>query len=556
MEKNSKPIDYLGGNCYNKVIDRIDSAFLEKEQKEQKKGDNFQDHEKEFFLNSKGEPVYLTGLQCHNSSVGTAEMEKTIQAIRLFGGNLLEAPVYWCELEPEKDRYDFDQLQGLLDLVNREKLYLIPLWFGASKNGMSTYAPEYVKRDPDTYRMAENALGFAVESLAPDCKATLERDKKAFEQMLAYLAEHDTEKRVIALQVENEMGLVRTDRDYSEAAEALYHAPVPEYLEKKGNWKHAYGRLSAEAFTAWTHARYVKELVENAGALFPVPYIMNISLELNEYEEPGHCYIAGGPVAKVLDIWKKTVPEIHLYGPDIYLQAERDYREACRRYTREDNPLFIPESCITGTGAGLNMMIAAGDYQAIGVCCFGAESAVSEGQLIPDALETASSMRMISSVAPLLIRFHRTGKIHTILQSEFSQWQYILAEKYHVTVHFTNCMEGQRNYFGSRINLFSPEHTAELKRRGKGLLFENGDEFYVVGCGLCIDFRKRPGENEERAYEYLRSDGASTFHFLSIEEGHFEDGEWICEYRRNGDESYGGVYVHEGSIVRIRFNPD
>lgn len=517
----------------------------------------------DFFCNAQGDPVFLTGLQCHNSSAGTVEMKKTIEAIRLFGGNLLEAPVYWCELEPEEDHYDFIQLKSLLELVERENLYLIPLWFGASKNGMATYAPDYIKKDQVRYRKAVNALGFPVESLAPDCQAVLEKDKKAFEKMLEYIAVHDRNHHVIAVQVENEVGLVHTDRNYSGQAEKLYQAVVPDYLNGVdcGNgridgagvktWKECFGRFSAEAFTAWQHALYVKKMLEHAEELLAVPYIMNISLEINEYEEPGHCYISGGPVSRVLDIWKKTVPEIALYGPDIYLHAERDYRKACERYKREDNPLFIPESCSTGTGAGLNMMLAAGEYEAVGICCFGAESAVWDGRLIPEAEETASSMRIISSLAPLLIRFHGKGKIHTLLQSEFSQWQCIMTEKYHVTAHFTNGMEGKRNYFGSRINLYAKENADLLKRRGKGILIDNGDEFFVAGCGLCLEFLKIPAPEEERAYEFLRSDGASQLHFLCIEEGHFRDGEWICEYRRNGDEAYGGVYVHEGSIVRI-----
>lgn len=522
----------------------------------------------EFFCDAQGNPVFLTGLQCHNSSADTVEMEKTVQAIRLFGGNLLEAPVYWCELEPEEERYDFRQLKSLLDLAERENLYLIPLWFGASKNGMDTYAPAYVKMDPKKYRKAVNALGFPVESLAPDCKAVLERDKKAFEKMLEYIAVHDKNRRVIAVQVENEIGLVHTDRDYSKQAENLYQAEVPGYLRDVdcGNgfaagtgvktWKEKFGRFSAEAFTAWQHAVYIKKMLEQAEKLLSVPYIMNISLEINEYEEPGHCYISGGPVSRVLDIWKKTVPEITLFGPDIYLHAERDYRKACERYKREDNPLFIPESCSTGTGAGLNMMLAAGEYEAVGICCFGAESTIWEGKLIPEAEETASSMRMISSISPLLIQFHGTGRIYTILQSEFSQWQYIMAEKYHITVHFTNGMEGKRSYFGSRINLYAKENADQLKRRGKGILIDNGNEFFVAGCGLCLDFLKIPDPDEERAYEFLRSDGASQLHFLSIEEGHFRDGEWVCEYRRNGDEAYGGVYVHEGSIVKICLIPE
>lgn len=49
MEKISVPIDYFGLNCYNRVIDCADPALLEKEQKEQKKGGNFQDNENEYY---------------------------------------------------------------------------------------------------------------------------------------------------------------------------------------------------------------------------------------------------------------------------------------------------------------------------------------------------------------------------------------------------------------------------------------------------------------------------------------------------------------------------
>ncbi len=524
--------------------------------------------EKDFFRNRNGEPVFLTGLQCHNSSVGTSMMERTIEAIRLYGGNLLEAPVCWCDVEPEEGVYDMKPVKELLDQAAEAGLYLIPLWFGASKNGMYTYAPEYVKKNPDVYRRACDGRGYPVASFSACCEAVLERDRAAFVRVMEYLAEHDTGGNVIAVQVENEVGLAYTDRDYSPESEEQYRSPVPEYLreicpedthEPAYTWKSCFGRRSAEAFTAWQQARYIQQMVDAGKKKLDIPYIMNVSVEVNEYEEPGHCYISGGPVADMLEIWKRTAPGITLFGPDIYLPAERDYRRVCERYAREDNPLFIPESSILGTGAGLNMLAAVADYHAIGVCCFGAESAIQDGRLIPEAEETALSMRAVSSLAPMLIRYRNTGKVYAVTQSESSSWQHILTEKYHILARFLNQEKDRRGYFGSRINLYADENRTHLTRRGRCLIVDAGaGEFFAAGCGVCLEFIRRPEAAEERAYEQIRTEISSQMRFLSIEEGHFEDGEkWVCEYRRNGDEAYGPVYIHEGSVVRIRLeNPE
>lgn len=512
-----------------------------------------------------GEPVFLTGLQCHNSSAGTELMDRTIQAIRLYGGNLLEAPVYWCEVEKEEGSYDLSPVERLLHQASQAGLYLIPLWFGASKNGMYTYAPEYIKKNPKIYKRAVDARGIPVETLSPICRATLERDKKAFGKVMEYLAEHDTKGTVIAVQVENEVGFVRTDRDYGEESEREYKEPVPDYLGDVrlqdcgtfdpgyGTWKERFGRRSSEAFSAWQQARYIQEMVEAGKEKLDVPYLMNVSIEVNEYEEPGHCYLSGGPVSGMLKLWKKTAQGITLFGPDIYLQAERDFRRACESYAIDGNPLFIPESCVSGIGAGLNLVLAAADYGAVGICCFGAESAVENGKLLSEAEEVAVSMRAISSLAPMLILKRGTGKIHGVTQSEFSSWQHIRTEKYHILARFLNQEKRKRDYFGSRINLYAEENQVHLKRRGRCLIVEGEEgEFFAAGCGVCLDFKKRPDVKEERAYEFLSSGISTQIQFLSIEEGHFEAGRWVCEYKRNGDEAYGPVYIHDGSVVRIR----
>lgn len=529
----------------------------------------------DFLHNRKGEPVYLTGLQCHNSSCKTEMIDRTIRAIKAYGGNLLEAPVYWCEVEKEPGVYDFSMAAELADKAREAGLYWIPLWFGFSKNGLFTYAPDYVKKDTRTYRRAKNSAGLPVESLSPHCKATLQRDKAAFTKLLEFLAQYDKDGTVIAVQVENEVGLVHTDRDYSDDSNTEFWGAVPEYLadvkiEDSGidgknsieagmgdNWPARFGRHANEAFTAWQFAKYIQEMTEGAKEILNVPYLMNVSIEINEYEAPAVCYVSGGPVSRVLDIYRRTASNIALFGPDIYLEAERDYRKACASYSRRDNPLFIPESINGGTAAAMNMLLAAADYQAIGICCFGAESGIENGKLLPDAEKTAISMRTISAMAPLLIQYHGTGRVHAFTQAEFSQWQYVKTEEYHVTARFLSGNPKPQHYFGSRINVNAQENSYCMTERGRCLLVDCGNgEFFAAGIGVCLSFLRRPEIFDRTPYAHLTNALSGQLNFLSVEEGHFEGTQWVCEYKRNGDEANYQVYVHPGQIVRIRLNPE
>lgn len=531
-----------------------------------------QKYENGFLHDRAGKPVFLTGLQCHNSSSGTDMIDQTIQAIRLHGGNLLEAPVYWCEVEKEKDCYDMSMVAELVDKAKAAGLYLIPLWFGASKNGLFTYAPDYVKKNTGVYRRAKDFAGLPVESLSPHCRATLERDKKAFGKVMEFLAGYDTEGTVIAVQVENEVGLVHTDRDYSDEAEAEFLMPVPMELRdvklsdsgvpeqtvenmENPTWTALFGRHANEAFTAWKHACYIQEMAEEGKKRFSVPYIMNVSIEVNTCEEPALCYVSGGPVARVLDIWKRTATAITLFGPDIYLPAERDYRKACELYAREDNPLFIPESMNGGIGPAMNMLIAVADYDAIGVCCFGAESGIFEGRLLPEAEHTAVSMRIISSLAPLLVKYRGTGRVHAVTQAEFSSWQYVKTPDYHITARFLSLDPKPQHYFGSRLNTAAPENADLMTSRGRCLIVDCGNgEFYVSGIGVCLSFIRRPEIGDRIPYAHITSALAGQLNFLSIEEGHFEGEKWVCEYKRNGDEANYQLYVHPGQVIRVLLN--
>ena len=144
-----------------------------------------------FFTDKQGNPLLLTGLQAHNSSTGTDMLDKAIHAVKLYGGNVLETPIYWYAIEPEKDHYDMSLIRETIDRTRKAGLYLILLWFGTSKNGHPNYVPEYIKLDPATYRPAINDSGSPLVALTPHCAATLERDALAFERVMAFLKEYD-----------------------------------------------------------------------------------------------------------------------------------------------------------------------------------------------------------------------------------------------------------------------------------------------------------------------------------------------------------------------------
>lgn len=195
------------------------------------------------------------------------------------------------------------------------------------------------------------------------------------------------------------------------------------------------------------------------------------------------------------------------------------------------------------------------EYGAIGISCFGAESGIAGDELLPEAKEMAISMNVLSSLAPLLIKYRGTGRVHAVTQAEFSQWQYIKTEEYHITARFLSNDPKPQHYFGSRINVNASENKACMTCRGRCLLIDCGEgEFYLAGAGVCFSFLRRPDPGDEIPYAHLTSQLSGQLNFLSIEEGHFEGGRWVCEYKRNGDEANYQLYVHEGAVVRVRLN--
>ena len=204
----------------------------------------------------------------------------------------------------------------------------------------------------------------------------------------------------------------------------------------------------------------------------------------------------------------------------------------------------------------MNMMEAFADFGCIGMACFGANAALTpDGALLPEAQVMAESMKAVMGVAPLLIKYRGTGRVHALCQQEFMDYQYIALAGYHVAAKFISASD-ERWGLGTRINVHAPENADVLTARGRALLIQTGEhEFYLSGSGVKVDFIKRPDPLMEDSYPYLTSRQSGTLNFLTVEEGHFEGDAWVADRCRNGDESNFALFVHRGETVRIRLNP-
>ena len=329
-------------------------------------------------------------------------------------------------------------------------------------------------------------------------------------------------------------------------------------VEPSGSsWRGRFGRHAHEAFMAWAHAEFMNQVAKAGKKQYGLPIYTNVMLGENGFEEPGACYNSGAAVGRVLEIYKKVATSIDLLCPDMYVEEREKYRRVLARYARPDNPLMIPETCTGGDATAMNMMEAFADFGCIGFACFGGSSALDEeGRLMPAAREVALSMKAVRGVAPLLIRYRGTGRVHALVQQEFMAKQYLKLERWHIEASFISANPvGYR--LGSRINTRNPENADVMTTRGRALLIQTEEnEFYLSGCGVMVDFRYRPDPTEENPYPLLQSRQSGTLNFLSVEEGHFEGESWVCDRYRNGDESNFELFVHRGQTVRIRLNPN
>ena len=168
-----------------------------------------------------GKPFFSVGGQARNSSgYNELESETAFKAVKLVHGNTLEIPVYWEQIEAEEGKFDFASVDNLLASARRYELKLVLLWFATWKNGCMEYSPQWVKSDAKRFPRVKSTTGDDVWVLSSHYQATLDADRRAFCALCEYLKQNDHDPQsVIAIQIENEPGILGSDRDYGDLAQ-------------------------------------------------------------------------------------------------------------------------------------------------------------------------------------------------------------------------------------------------------------------------------------------------------------------------------------------------
>lgn len=472
-----------------------------------------------------GAPFLMIGGELHNSSASSLTyMEKNVWPyLRDLHLNTVLLPVAWECVEPEEGCYEFSLVEGLLRQARKENVKLVLLWFGLWKNGESFYIPGWMKEDYERFPRARYADGTPSETVTPFCPEAVEKDKRAFCRLMDYLHKEDRDHTVIMIQVENEIGFLKSDRDYGKEAEAYFSGEVPplaaQLYQVTGTWQEAFGEDAPEIFMAYYYAKVVESIAAAGKNIYALPMYVNAWLEQHP-DRPG-IYPSGGPAAKLIPLWKAAAPTIDMISPDIYLP---DFKDICESYSVKGNPLFIPEARRNAATAS-NVFYAFGGLNALGFSPFAVEDLLRDYGEQPDKAhleelnidadafyykETAPylirSYQILNEMMPQLIAYRGTDRMTAYIRISPNEKGCIIP---------MDTYDIQLDYTGGGIG----------KTGSAGIIFKEKNAFYITGCNTH--------------FKILPKKGSNTFTGLyRYEEGRFENGVWKRERILNGDEVY------------------
>jgi beta-galactosidase GanA len=501
-----------------------------------------------FQLLVSNKPFLILGGELGNSSASSNDYMKSIwPKLKQMNLNTVIAPVYWELIEPDEQGFDFSLVDSLIHYARANDMKLVLLWFGSWKNSMSCYAPAWIKTNTTKFPRAVDKNGVKQEILSPFYKTNLEADKQAFVNLMQHIKQTDSkENTVIAIQVENEIGMLPDARTYDEAANTAFTNPVPNeflnYLNKNkpallpelksvweangyktaGNWEAVFGKTLStdEIFMAWYYGRYANEITAAGKAIYNLPMFVNAALNRPGWK-PGQ-YPSAGPLPHVMDVWKAAAPSIDILAPDFY---NPDFKHWCDLYTRAGDPLFIPEIRFEN-GVDAKAFFAFGNYNCLSFSPFSIESTEH-----PETEPIGKAYSVLQQITPILARYQPQGNVDGFLLSKDSSSSVVTLGNYRLAV--------KHDY---TLGWSADAKNDAWPLAGCIVISVAPDEFYVAGTGVVITFE--PTTIGKRAG------------FLSVDEGRFEnvdltdaqEQKWIAGRRMNGDQD------HQGRHVRIPVN--
>jgi hypothetical protein len=324
-----------------------------------------------------------------------------------------------------------------------------------------------------------------------------------------------------------------------------------------GNWTDLFGWQAGEFFSAWAVARYIDSVAEAGRAVYDIPMYMNVWLmEVRRGDSrwmlPGESYPSGGGVTKVLDITRWFTPHLALIAPDIKFYNLRAFEEVCASYSREDNPLFLPE-----TPPALSLFRAIADYNLLGYSrMYLLESIVApDGSVRPGSQMGVDTIRCVASAIPLILKYQGTGRIYAVVQEDDIDAQRFDMEGYLGVASFAT---GHAPHIPKDYRHDTPEEAKQIQNeleRGRGLIVQaSRNEFYLVGVNYRVFLRPKLSPEKMLDATFVAEGWLTKLtHHLRVDEGHFdENDQFVVDRRRNGDVINGGIWVApDVGVVRV-----
>ncbi len=486
-----------------------------------------------------GKPFLILGGELGNSSFTSLEYMKPVwPKLKTMNLNTVLAPVYWELIEPEEGKFDFTLYDQLINAARKNNLKLVLLWFGSWKNSMSSHAPSWVKKNQKRFPRVKDDKGKSQEILTPFSEENLKADLTAYRELMKHIKDFDKKDHtIIMIQTENEIGMLPNARDYCSLANKKFNENVPEefinYLIKNkenlvpefkvvwgkngfkesGGWEEVFGKgpQTDEIFMAWYYSKFTNAIVEAGKEVYSLPMYVNAALN-RPGKLPGEGYPSGGPLPHIMDVWKAGGPAIDFLAPDIYFPNIEHW---CDLYTRQNNPLFIPETT-SGPSAAARALFVLGHYEAIGFSPFSIESTNN-----PEDEALGKVYNLVNQLTPLIALNQGKNKIDGVLLDKENQESTINFGDYEFTIKHSYTLGYEAN------------SKNDVWETAGALIIQTGEnEFYLAGSGVVITFKNL--ENPDL-----------TVGILKDEEGKFINNAWKVIRHLNGDQ------IHQGRHIRI-----
>lgn len=403
--------------------------------------------------------------------------------------NCVLVAVKWDQVEPERGKYDFSYIDHLIEQCEKNCMKLIICWFGHNGSDKGSiyrfydpvkrdkgtdywtdsrgnkispgwqFAPSYIIDNHGKYPRAVDADGNPHHNTL--CYAntqTVREETRAYGAMMRHLKEHDRNRTVIMIQLENEIapfGMPRNDTRLWRC-----HCDRCNRLFKKGKFTN-----DLEFTNRWFAEFLIKPLSDAGHRIHPIPQYLNfVAFNI------AHWMVGGSPGEDVKTIME-LCPNISFCGLNLYMGPEipiditalHCYRTGRNipaiTETNSDNSMYSPRNIFTAVAE-----FSCAAFLPWAISC--ASPAHGAPYVLEDGTITESGIEMRDSFYPL------------------ARAMYPLA-KYSGTDRIFCFTKGDRTSY----KFGNTTANIEAGEKGRGIIVNPGrNEFVVLGTGFKVEF--------------------------------------------------------------------